>query len=247
MIDLIPAIDIMGGQCVRLTKGDYDTQRVYGNSPADVARRFEAMGLTRLHVVDLDGARASHIVNRKTLEEIHAATALRIDFGGGIKQRSDLEAAFASGAEMVTLGSIAATQSDSVLEWVETYGAERFIVGADVLDGRVRIKGWLADGGLSLDEFVGLYYTHGVKQVLCTDISRDGMLEGPNVQLYSDLMQRYPDCYLIASGGVSCEQDFDALEAAGIPAVVFGKAYYEGRIDLSAYLARRAGTAVVNK
>ena len=229
----------MDGRCVRLSQGDYAAQTHYDNDPVAVARRFEAMGMKRLHVVDLDGARKSHIVNLDILEGIARDTGLRIDFGGGIKQATDLEAAFDCGAEMVTLGSVAATQPDTVMEWVRRYGAERFIVGADVLNGRVRIKGWEEDGGMTLEDFVGFYVSRGVKQVLCTDISRDGMLTGPNVELYRNLMQRHPDCYLIASGGVSSSADIDALEAAGIPAVVFGKAYYEGKIDLEKYLAQR--------
>ena len=239
MIDLIPAIDIMDGECVRLAKGNYDAQTKYDSNPADVAQRFEAMGMKRLHVVDLDGARKSHIINLDILESIKSTTQLRVDFGGGIKHQSDLEAAFDCGAEMVTLGSVAATQPDVVMEWVRRYGPERFIVGADVLDGKVRIKGWEEDSGQTLDDFVGFYLSHGVKQVLCTDISRDGMLSGPNVDLYRHIMQRHPDCYLIASGGVSSTDDFDALEAAGIPAVVFGKAYYEGKINLEKYMAQR--------
>ena len=239
MIELIPAIDIMDGECVRLAKGDYAAQTKYHSDPAAVAKQFEALGMKRLHVVDLDGARKRHIVNLDILESIKHATQLRIDFGGGIKHVTDLEAAFDCGAEMVTLGSVAATQPDTVMEWVHRYGAERFIVGADVLDGKVRIKGWEEDSGLTLDDFVSFYLSHGVKQVLCTDISRDGMLTGPNVELYRNLLQRHPDCYLIASGGISSAADFDALEAAGVPAVVFGKAYYEGKINLEKYRAQR--------
>lgn len=235
MIDLIPAIDIMDGGCVRLAQGDYAAQTRYASDPAAVAKRFEGMGMQRLHVVDLDGARERHIVNLEVLQRIAATTKLRVDFGGGIKQLSDLEAAFEAGASMVTLGSVAATQPDTVLEWVCRFGADRFIVGADVLDGKIRIKGWKEDSGMTLEKFVDFYLSHGVRQVLCTDISRDGMLTGPNVELYRRLMQRHPDCYLIASGGISSTADFDALEAAGIPAVVFGKAYYEGKIDLEKY------------
>lgn len=238
-MDLIPAIDIMNGQCVRLTKGDYATKTTYYENPVEVARMFESMGLKRLHVVDLDGARESHIVNLDVLRAIKEATRLVVDFGGGIKQESDLKSAFESGAEMVTLGSVAATQPEKVLQWVKTYGAERFIVGADALNGRVRIKGWKEDGGQTLEEFVSFYHSHGVKQVLCTDISCDGMLTGPNVTLYRWLMEKFPDCYLIASGGVGSEAHLDELEEAKIPAVVFGKAFYEGRIDLKNYLARR--------
>lgn len=232
-MELIPAIDIIGGKCVRLSKGDYAARTTYSDSPVDVARHFEDLGLSRLHVVDLDGAKASHIVNLRVLEEITAATSLTVDFGGGIKREDDLRAAFEHGASMVTIGSLAATQPQLVLQWAESWGAERFIVGADAAEGRIRIHGWLADGGMSLMEFISFYMERGISRVLCTDISRDGMLSGPNIELYSSIMRQFPDCRLIASGGVSSEQDILALSAAGIPSVVFGKAFYEGRIDIA--------------
>lgn len=235
MIELIPAIDIIGGNCVRLTKGDYNAQKTYDAHPEDVAHRFYDMGVYRIHVVDLDGAKADHIVNLKTLEKI-ASLGMTVDFGGGIKQESDLQAAFYYGAAMVTIGSLAATQPQTLLQWAEKYGPERFIVGADTLNGRVMIKGWKEDGGMSLDEFVGFYMSHGITRILCTDISRDGTLSGPNTELYQSIMDKYPGCQLIASGGVSCTEDIRVLEAAGIPSVVFGKAYYEGRIDLPSLL-----------
>lgn len=232
MIELIPAIDIIGGCCVRLTKGDYAAQKTYDAHPEDVAKRFEDMGARRLHVVDLDGAKAAHIVNREALERITSSTNLIVDFGGGIKQESDLRTAFDCGAAMVTVGSLAATQPETLLQWAESFGAERFIVGADAQDGRIRTHGWLQDGGMSLREFVAFYMQHGITRVLCTDISRDGMLSGPNVALYRELMAEFPACRLIASGGVSSAADIRALDAAGIPSVVFGKAFYEGKIDL---------------
>lgn len=237
MIELIPAIDIIGGCCVRLTKGDYAAQKTYDAHPEDVAKRFEDMGARRLHVVDLDGAKASHIVNREALERITSATNLIVDFGGGIKQESDLQTAFDCGAAMVTVGSLAATQPETLLQWAAQFGADRFIVGADAQDGRIRTHGWLQDGGMSLREFVAFYMQHGITRVLCTDISRDGMLSGPNVELYRELMAEFPACRLIASGGVSSAEDIRALNAAGIPSVVFGKAFYEGKIDLPALLS----------
>lgn len=240
MIELIPAIDIIGGCCVRLSKGDYDAKKVYDAHPEDVARRFEDMGATRLHVVDLDGAKASHIVNLEVLDRITSATSLVVDFGGGIKQESDLQAAFDHGAAMVTVGSLAATQPELLLQWAGKFGADRFIVGADAQDGRIRIKGWKEDGGMTLEAFVAFYMQHGITRVLCTDISRDGMLAGPNTELYRGIMQKYPACRLIASGGISCTQDILDLESAGIPSVVFGKAFYEGRLDLPALLNRTA-------
>lgn len=237
MIELIPAIDIIGGCCVRLTKGDYAAQKTYDAHPEDVAKRFEDMGVRRLHVVDLDGAKASHIVNREALERITSATNLIVDFGGGIKQESDLRTAFDCGAAMVTVGSLAATQPETLLQWAESFGADRFIVGADAQDGRIRTHGWLQDGGMSLREFVAFYMQHGITRVLCTDISRDGMLSGPNISLYRELMAEFPACRLIASGGVSSAEDIRALDAAGIPSVVFGKAFYEGKIDLPALIS----------
>lgn len=237
MIELIPAIDIIGGCCVRLTKGDYAAQKTYDAHPEDVAKRFEDMGVRRLHVVDLDGAKAAHIVNLEALERITSATNLIVDFGGGIKQESDLQTAFDCGAAMVTVGSLAATQPETLLQWAETFGADRFIVGADAQDGRIRTHGWLQDGGMSLREFVAFYMQHGITRVLCTDISRDGMLSGPNISLYRELMAEFPACRLIASGGVSSAEDIRALDAAGIPSVVFGKAFYEGKIDLPALIS----------
>ena len=236
MIELIPAIDIIGGRCVRLTKGDYAAQKEYDANPVDVAKRFQDMGVNRLHLVDLDGAKAAHIVNLDVLEGITSQTNLVVDFGGGIKQEADLRAAFDHGASMVTVGSLAATQPETMLQWAAAFGADRFIVGADAQDGRIRTHGWLQDGGMSLDEFVSFYLQHGITRVLCTDISRDGTLGGPNTELYRGIMQAHPECRLIASGGVSCTQDILSLEAAGVPAVVFGKAYYEGRLDLPALL-----------
>ena len=236
MIELIPAIDIIGGKCVRLAKGDYAARTVYHDNPVEVARRFEDMGITRLHVVDLDGAKASHIVNLSVLQGITSATRLTVDFGGGIKQEADLRAAFEHGAAMVTIGSLAATQPQLVLDWAAAWGAHRFIVGADACEGRIRTHGWLKDGGMSLQEFVSFYMRHGITRVLCTDISRDGMLSGPNVELYTSIMQQHPTCRLIASGGVSSAADIRALESAGIPSVVFGKAFYEGRLHLAELL-----------
>ena len=237
MIELIPAIDIIGGCCVRLTKGDYAAQKTYDAHPEDVAKRFEDMGVRRLHVVDLDGAKAAHIVNREALERITSTTNLTVDFGGGIKQESDLRTAFDCGAAMVTVGSLAATQPETLLQWAEQFGADRFIVGADAQDGRIRTHGWLQDGGMSLREFVAFYMRHGITRVLCTDIARDGMLSGPNISLYRELMAEFPACRLIASGGVSSAADIRALNDAGIPSVVFGKAFYEGKIDLPALLS----------
>lgn len=232
MIELIPAIDIINGQCVRLTKGDYDQKTVYRDSPAEVAQEFESFGFKRLHVVDLDGAKSKHIVNTAVLRQIVLQTHLCVDFGGGIKTDDDIETAFANGAEMVTIGSIAVTNPDLFISWLQIYGADRLILGADVRNGKISINGWKEDSTEDLLPFLKKYIDAGVKNVLCTEISKDGTLQGPAIDLYKRVMQEYPDLRLIASGGVSSIDDIRALDAAGIPAVVFGKAIYEGKIDL---------------
>ena len=232
MIELIPAIDIINGQCVRLTKGDYNQKTVYRDSPAEVAKEFEAIGFRRLHVVDLDGAKSKHIVNDAVLTAITTETNLAVDFGGGIKTDEDIEKAFAAGAAMVTVGSIAVTQPDLFMGWLEKYGPERMILGADVRHGKISINGWKEDSTEDLLPFLRKYIEAGVRNVLCTEISKDGTLSGPAVDLYSEVMNTYPDLHLIASGGVSSLDDIKTLDAAGIPAVVFGKAIYEGRINL---------------
>ena len=231
-IELIPAIDIIGGQCVRLTKGDYDQKTVYSDSPALMAKEFEALGFQRLHVVDLDGAKSKHVVNTATLRAITEATSLVVDFGAGIKSDDDLRQAFDCGAAMVTIGSIAVTQPELFMGWLEKYGAERIILGADVRHGKISINGWKEDSSEDLLPFLRKYVDAGVKNVLCTEISKDGTLAGPAIDLYRRIMEAYPELHLIASGGVSSKEDIEALDAAGIPAVVFGKAIYEGRIDL---------------
>lgn len=231
MIELIPAIDIINGQCVRLTKGDYDQKTVYGE-PLDMACEFERIGFKRLHVVDLDGAKSKHIVNDAALKAITAQTQLTVDFGGGIKTDEDIEKAFASGASMVTIGSIAVTQPDLFIGWLEKYGEERIILGADVRNGKISINGWKEESEEDLLPFLKKYIDAGVRNVLCTEISKDGTLQGPAIDLYKRVMDAYPDLHLIASGGVSCIEDIKALDAAGIPAVVFGKAIYEGKINL---------------
>ena len=232
MIELIPAIDIIDGKCVRLTKGDYDTKKIYNEDPVSVAKEFEAHGIRRLHVVDLDGARSKHIVNDKVLQRIARETNLVIDFGGGIKTDEDVARAFEAGAHMITIGSIAVTDPERSMEWLHKYGPEHIVLGADVRNGRVSINGWKEDSQEELIPFLDRYLSEGMRHVLCTDISKDGMLQGPAIALYREVMEHYPDCHLIASGGVSSIDDIRALEAAGIPAVVFGKAIYEGKIKL---------------
>ena len=232
MIELIPAIDLIGGKCVRLTKGDYDTQKVYNEDPVAVAREFEEYGFKRLHVVDLDGARSKHVVNHKVLERMAQATNLVIDFGGGIKTDEDIRIATENGAQMVTVGSVAVTQPDLFLGWLQQLGSERIILGADVKNERISINGWKEDSSDELIPFLDKYIQKGVQKVLCTEISKDGTLQGPATALYREIMTQFPQCHLIASGGVSSMNDLKELDQAGIPAVVFGKAIYEGRIAL---------------
>ena len=232
MIELIPAIDIIDGKCVRLTKGDYDQKTVYRDSPAEVAKEFEQLGFKRLHVVDLDGAKSKHIVNVDVLRRITTESSLTVDFGGGIKTDEDIEKAFEAGASMVTVGSIAVTQPELFMGWLGKYGSDRMILGADVRNGKISINGWKEDSTEDLLPFLRKYIDAGVRNVLCTEISKDGTLAGPAIDLYKQVMEVYPTLHLIASGGVSSIDDINALDRAGIPAVVFGKAIYEGKINL---------------
>ena len=233
MIELIPAIDLIDGKCVRLTKGDYNQKTIYNEDPVLQAKEFEQLGFKRLHIVDLDGAKSKHIVNDGVLRAITEATNLIVDFGGGIKTDEDIEKAFSAGASMVTIGSIAVTQPEMFLSWLKKYGAERIILGADVRNGMVSINGWKEDSSEELLSFLGKYVEAGVTNVLCTEISKDGTLSGPATEMYKEVLQQYPHLHLIASGGVSCNEDILQLDESGIPAVVFGKAYYEGKIDIS--------------
>lgn len=232
MIELIPAIDIIDGKCVRLTKGDYATTKVYNEDPLEVALEIESYGLQRLHVVDLDGAKSKHVVNYRVLERIASRTSLKIDFGGGIKSDEDLVIAFENGAQMVTIGSIASQKPELFLKWLDAYGSDKMILGADTRDGFISVNGWLEESRQELLPYLGEYIKHGVKNVLCTDIHKDGMLQGPSIGLYKQIMSAYPTLHLIASGGVSSLDDIRQLNEAGIPAVVFGKALYEGRFTL---------------
>ena len=232
-IELIPAIDIIDGKCVRLTKGDYACKTIYNDNPVEVAKEFETMGFKRLHVVDLDGAKSRHIVNDGVLRDMASATNLVIDFGGGIKTDEDIDKAFAAGASMVTVGSIAVTHPGLFMAWMDKYGADKMILGADVRNGKVSINGWKEDSEEDLLPFLKKYIDNGVKTVLCTEISKDGTLAGPATELYKTTMAAYPDLHLIASGGVSSTEDIISLDCEGIPAVVFGKAFYEGKIDVA--------------
>lgn len=232
MIELIPAIDIIDGKCVRLSQGDYNTKKVYGENPADMAKRFEDVGIKRLHVVDLDGAKASHIVNYKALESIASATNLTIDFGGGLKTDDDLRIAFESGASMITGGSIAVKNPDVFEGWLKRYGSDKIILGADVKERKIAVSGWIENTEVDLFDFLKDYIYKGVSKVICTDIAKDGMLKGPSIELYKDILAKHPTLHLIASGGVSSMADIKALDRAGVPAVIFGKAIYEGKIKV---------------
>ncbi|WP_198931841.1 1-(5-phosphoribosyl)-5-[(5-phosphoribosylamino)methylideneamino]imidazole-4-carboxamide isomerase [Labilibacter marinus] len=232
LIDIIPAIDIIDGKCVRLSQGDYDQKTVYNENPLEVAKMFEEHGIKRLHLVDLDGAKASRIINYKVLETIASKTNLVIDFGGGLKTNDDLRIAFESGAQMITGGSIAVKNQEVFTGWIEKYGAEKIILGADVKNEMIAVSGWLETSNLELLPFVKDYTDKGITKVICTDISKDGMLQGTSVDLYKKILAEFPELYLVASGGLSSIEDIDKLVEAKVPAVITGKAIYEGKIDL---------------
>ena len=234
MIEIIPAIDIIDGKCVRLTQGDYAQKIVYNENPLEVAKMFADFGVRRLHLVDLDGAKAQHIVNYRVLENITSKTNLVVDFGGGLKSDEDLRVAFECGAAMVTGGSIAVKNPDVFSAWIEKYGSEKLILGADVKDEKIAVSGWVENTGIELLPFIEKYVSRGLNKVICTDIKKDGMLEGASVLLYEKILRNFPELYLIASGGVGGIQDIEALEQSKIPAVIVGKAFYEGKIKLRA-------------
>lgn len=231
MIEVIPAIDIISGKCVRLTKGCYDQQTVYADDPLEMARMFQDAGCQRLHLVDLDGAKASHIVNYRTLERIATKTSLIIDFGGGIKSDEDLAIAFDCGAKMITGGSIAVKNPEIFLHWIEQYSGDKIILGADVRNGKIATSGWLNDSDIDIVEFVKDYVSKGITQIISTDIGVDGTLSGPSIGLYNKIGSEIPDVYIIASGGVGSIGDIEKLQQNGIPAVIVGKAIYEGKIS----------------
>jgi len=231
-MEIIPAIDIIGGNCVRLTKGDYSTKKEYSSNPVDIARSYEEHGISRLHLVDLDGAREKKVINGHVLQEIASKTGLTIDFGGGIQSKEDIELVFNAGASQVTGGSIAVKDENLFREWILKYGPEKIILGADVRDRKIAVHGWQQDSGIDLFDFLDKYIELGIEYVICTDVSRDGVLEGPAVELYRDMLNSYPGLKLIASGGVSCIDDLDDLVQSGVYGVIIGKAIYEKRIEL---------------
>lgn len=232
MIEIIPAIDIIDGKCVRLSQGNYNEKKVYNENPLEVAKMFEDAGIRRLHLVDLDGAKAKHIVNYKVLEQIATHTSLVIDFGGGIQTGEDIDVAFSAGASMISSGSIAAKNRRLFAEWVKKYGGDKIILGADCKNRQIAVSGWEEPTSLYVVPFIGNYAQYGVEKVICTDITKDGMLGGPSIELYKIILTYIPSIYLIASGGVSCKQDILDLEEAGVPAVIMGKAIYENKVTL---------------
>ncbi len=232
MIEIIPAIDLIDGKCVRLSQGDYQQKTIYNENPLEVAKMFADAGIRRLHLVDLDGAKAHHIVNHKVLETIASKTNLIIDFGGGLKSDDDLRIAFECGASMVTGGSIAVKNPEVFASWIEKFGGEKIILGADVKDEKIAVGGWIETTDLELIPFIQNYMGKGISKVICTDISKDGMLSGPATDLYKKMLEQEPTMYLIASGGVSSIRDIEMLIENKVPAVITGKAIYEGKIKL---------------
>ena len=231
---IIPAIDIIDGKCVRLTQGDYEQKKVYADDPLEMAKAFEDHGAQYLHVVDLDGAKAQSIVNYRILERIASKTQLKIDFGGGLKSNEDLRIAFESGADQITGGSIAVKNATVFEQWIEDFGSEKIILGADAKHGKIATNGWLEVSELEVNTFIETYHTKGISYVVCTDIEQDGTLEGPSIGLYQKILQQTPKVKLIASGGVSGLSDLDQLQEIGCEAAIVGKAIYEGHISLKA-------------
>ena len=229
---IIPAIDIIDGKCVRLTQGDYDQKKIYNEHPLEVARMFEDAGIEYLHLVDLDGAKSGRIMNAKVLENIASNTKLKIDFGGGVKRNDDIQTAFNAGAKQVTCGSIAVKEPGTVLEWIQEYGPNKLIIGADVKDRKIAVHGWKETTSLEIEDLLHTYIAEGLEYVICTDIATDGMLQGPNFALYEDLMDTFPSIKMIASGGVSEMNDLHKLAKMEVDGVIIGKAIYEGRISL---------------
>ncbi|OMP30717.1 1-(5-phosphoribosyl)-5-[(5-phosphoribosylamino)methylideneamino]imidazole-4-carboxamide isomerase [Mangrovimonas sp. DI 80] len=233
---IIPAIDIIEGKCVRLTKGDYSTKKIYNEDPLEVAKSFEGAGVEYLHLVDLDGAKSKHIVNYKILEQIASKTNLKIDFGGGLKSNEDLHIAFNSGASQITGGSIAVKKTEIFEAWLSKYGSDKIILGADCKDEKIATSGWQEESDLNIMPFIKSYQEKGIQYVICTDISKDGMLEGPAIELYKEILAQCKDdpqsLKLIASGGISSLEDIDKLEAIGCEGAIVGKAIYEGRIQM---------------
>jgi phosphoribosylformimino-5-aminoimidazole carboxamide ribotide isomerase len=232
-MEIIPAIDILNGKCVRLTKGDYSQSKTYSENPLEVALRFEGEGIKRLHLVDLDGAKAQHIVNHKVLEQVASKTGLAVDFGGGLKSDEDVRTAFEAGAQQITGGSVAIRDRALFLKWLSQYGPERIILGADAKHGHIAIQGWLQTTAVTIFDFLEDYTREGVQFAICTDVEKDGALSGPSTELYAGIRERWPSLQLIASGGVTTVDDLIALEELGVYGAIIGKALYEGTISLA--------------
>ena len=232
-MEIIPAIDIIEGQCVRLSQGDYNRKKTYSDDPLSIAMQFEDAGIRRLHLVDLDGARMKTVANIDVLKKLSENTKLRIDFGGGVRTEDDLRKVFEAGAEKVTGGSIAVKEPDNFIQWVSKYGTDRIILGADVKDRKIAIGAWSVTSDHDIMEFIGYYQKKSIKFVICTDVSRDGILTGPSISLYHEILMQFPDIKLIASGGVSSIWDLEELAETGVWGVIIGKAIYEGNIHLS--------------
>jgi phosphoribosylformimino-5-aminoimidazole carboxamide ribotide isomerase len=234
MMRIIPAIDIIDGKCVRLTQGDYAQKKIYNENPADVARSFEDAGIKYLHLVDLDGAKAGKVINWNVVEAITKATKLEVDFGGGIKTEEEIQGLFDRGIQQVNLGSIAVKEPQKVKTWIRKFGKKKIILSADVKDEMISINGWQENSAITINAFIKGYLAHGIEFVTCTDIATDGMLTGPNIELYKTLLLTFPQLHLIASGGVSSMEDLYELRRIGVDGVIVGKAIYEGKIQLEA-------------
>lgn len=232
-MQIIPAIDIIDGKCVRLTQGDYAQKKIYNENPLEVALQFQDAGLQRLHLVDLDGAKAGAVKNWKVLEQLTSKTSMIIDFGGGIKNEEDLRIVFDSGAAYATIGSLAVKEEAKFVLWLQSYGASKFLLGADVKDEKIAVGGWLETTEINIVDFIDQYKNHGITQLFCTDVSKDGKLEGPSIALYQKIIHQFPDLYFIASGGVSNRSDLEQLKVIGCKGAIVGKAIYENRISLA--------------
>jgi phosphoribosylformimino-5-aminoimidazole carboxamide ribotide isomerase len=233
MIEIIPAIDVIDGKCVRLSQGDYQTKKIYNELPVEVAKEFEDAGIQRLHMVDLDGAKQGKIINLKTLEAVASQTKLKIDFGGGIKTTADVESVLNAGAAFFNIGSIAVKQPEIVESWIQQFGADKILLGADVKDENIMIHGWQQSANINIINYISDYIIKGIKNIFCTDISKDGLLQGTSTELYKKILKAFPELHLIASGGVSVIDDVDELNTIGCSGVIIGKALYEGRIQLA--------------
>ena len=232
-MEIIPAIDIIEGKCVRLTQGDYEQKKIYNEHPLEIAKQFEDVGLKRLHLVDLDGAKAGAVRNWKVLETLASKTSLIIDFGGGIKKEEDVKIVFNSGAALATVGSLAVKNEEEFVKWLLLFGTDKFLLGADVKEEKIAVSGWLEKTDIWIYDFIQKYIEHGVQEIFCTDVSKDGKLEGPSIELYKNIISKFPELHFIASGGVSSLKDLEELKEIGCKGAIVGKAIYENKISLS--------------